>query len=116
MSRQIAISQSAQPADIRNARGAIAIGVTPEDGRDGGQPMISITAAVTGTSGTARLTIEEAEALRSTLDTMISEANARLRHSGGGGERSVMAELLTTEEANRLEIRPGMWLLPGAPP
>ena len=116
MSRWITIGEGIQPADIRNVRGAITIGVIPEDQRDGSQPMISITAAIMGTSCSARLTIEEAEALHSTLHTMIAEANARVRSPGENDERSVMAELLTTEEAERLEIQPGRWLLPGAPP
>jgi hypothetical protein len=31
-------------------------------------------------------------------------------------QRSVMAELLTPQEAEDLQISPGRWLLPGTPP
>jgi uncharacterized protein YjgD (DUF1641 family) len=32
------------------------------------------------------------------------------------GERSIMRELLDPDEADRLEISPGRWLLQGPPP
>ncbi|ROP32824.1 hypothetical protein EDD30_5773 [Couchioplanes caeruleus] len=31
-------------------------------------------------------------------------------------ERSVMAELLSEDEVQRLQLQPGRWLLPGIPP
>jgi hypothetical protein len=31
-------------------------------------------------------------------------------------ERSIMAELLTAQEAAALQVEPGRWLLPGTPP
>ena len=90
--------------------------------------MIGITAAVGGTSCSARLTIDEAEMLRDALKTMITEATGRSRHHGaslndeGSGrlgrreERSVMSELLTAREVKDLQLEPGRWLLPGTPP
>lgn len=35
---------------------------------------------------------------------------------GQRGERSVMAELTTSEEVARLEIHPGHWYMPGSLP
>ncbi len=35
---------------------------------------------------------------------------------GRPDRRSVMRELLTSEQAAEFEIEPGLWLLPGTPP
>jgi len=128
VSSRVTIGETARPANIRNVRGAVTVGVIRRENVDGGEPMIGITAAVGGTSCSARLTIGEAEMLRDALDTMITEATAGSRHHGASlndegserlgrrGERSIMAELLTAQEVKDLQREPGRWLLPGAPP
>ena len=40
----------------------------------------------------------------------------RSGHFSQRTERSIMAELLTAEEAAALQVEPGRWFLPGTPP
>jgi hypothetical protein len=40
----------------------------------------------------------------------------RSGHLSQRPERSIMAELLTAQESEDLQVEPGLWLLPGPPP
>lgn len=71
MNAHITVGETGQPADPQCVRGTVTAILTQQTG---GQPIISINAAIMGTSCSVRLTVVEVARLRDALDAIITQA------------------------------------------